>query len=250
MLTTNIVRFDSLPSTNSEAARQAQTGAAEGLCVVAAEQTAGRGRLDRKWISPKNAGLYLSLLLRPTFEQSLWTLVPLMAAVSVHDTLQRVCELKVDIKWPNDIMVDEKKVCGILAETVDTPQGKALIVGIGINLNNDAFAPDLQTATSIASATGQRPDPEAVLQELVRSFVRSYQKLKQQEGRAEVDKDWCERSSYCMGKRVRVTEGCKSFSGTTRGIEPDGALRVETEMGELKIVRAADVSSLRTTGHA
>ncbi len=117
------LRFDSLPSTNLEAARRAREGAAEGLCIVASEQTAGRGRLGRQWISPRNAGIYCSTLLRPQFDQSFWPVITLMSAVVVHEALLAACALQTDIKWPNDILHDEKKLCGILAEIVETPTG-------------------------------------------------------------------------------------------------------------------------------
>src|SRR6266851_2526497 len=134
-----ILRFDSLPSTNTEAARQAMQGAKEGLCIVAREQTAGRGRLQRQWVSPAGAGLYFSIVLRPRIDASLWSLIPLMAALAVHDALMQACKVETDIKWPNDILFAEKKLCGILAETIDTDGGRAAIVGIGINLTAEAF---------------------------------------------------------------------------------------------------------------
>ena len=105
-LAAQILRFDSLPSTNLEAARRAGEGASEGLCVVASEQTAGRGRLERQWVSPKGAGLYFSIILRPGFEQSAWPLLTLMAAVAVHDALLDSCALQTDIKWPNDLLAN------------------------------------------------------------------------------------------------------------------------------------------------
>src|SRR6185295_8493103 len=103
-----ILKFDSLPSTNLEAARRAVEGAPEGLCVVAGEQTAGRGRQLRHWVSPKDAGLYFSIIFRPRFEQSVWPLLTLMAAIAVHDVLLELYQLETDIKWPNDILVNEK----------------------------------------------------------------------------------------------------------------------------------------------
>ncbi len=103
-LHTTILRFDSLPSTNTEAARQAALGVPEGLCIVACEQTAGRGRMERVWVSPAGAGLYFSIVLRPRIELRSWSLVPLMAALVVHDALAEVCALQTDIKWPNDIL--------------------------------------------------------------------------------------------------------------------------------------------------
>src|SRR5688572_1517534 len=122
-MTPQILRFESLPSTNVEAARQAAEGAPEGLCIIAGEQTAGRGRLERQWVSPKGAGLYFSIILRPQFAQSVWPLLTLMSAVAVRDALLEAYALEADIKWPIDLMVNDKKLCGILAETVDTPIG-------------------------------------------------------------------------------------------------------------------------------
>jgi len=134
-----VIQYESLPSTNTEAARLAVEGAAEGLCVVADEQTAGRGRLQRSWLSPKGAGLYFSALLRPSMPINQWSLLTFMAALAVSDALRDACELKTDIKWPNDLLAGERKICGILAEAIETDKGRAVVVGIGINLTTEAF---------------------------------------------------------------------------------------------------------------
>jgi BirA family biotin operon repressor/biotin-[acetyl-CoA-carboxylase] ligase len=246
MLRPQILHFDSLPSTNLEAARHAREGAAEGLCVVAGEQTAGRGRRQRQWISPLGAGLYFSIILRPQFDQSCWPLLTLMAAVAAHDALLAACSLDTDIKWPNDILFDEKKLCGILAETVDTPSGRAVVIGIGINLTQNAFPAELETiATSVEAATSARPQLANVLEALVRELAKNYDVLNEVDGTARIIGGWCARSSYCEGKLIRVTDGNDTLLGTTRGLERDGALRVETEEGEIKVLRAGDVSSVR-----
>jgi BirA family biotin operon repressor/biotin-[acetyl-CoA-carboxylase] ligase len=244
-----ILRFDSLASTNIEAARRAVAGVAEGLCVVAAEQTAGRGRLQRPWLSPKGAGLYFSIVFRPQFEQSSWPLLTLMAAVAVHDALLEACALETDIKWPNDILVHDKKLSGILAEIVETPSGRAVVVGIGINLTTGSFPPELETiATDVQTATHKKPEREVVLEALVRALTSRYALLNEPEGPAEIIGQWCSHSSYSEGKliRINVGEGSDSLIGTTRGLERDGALRVETKTGEIKVVRAGDVTSVRS----
>src|SRR5215510_681485 len=143
MFTPTILQFDSIDSTNLEAMRQAKTGAAEGLCVIAREQTRGRGRLERSWHSPKDAGLYFSLVLRPSFDIERWPLTSLAAALAVSDALRKACQLTVDIKWPNDICVEQWKLAGILAETVETSDGAAVVLGIGINLTSENFPPEL-----------------------------------------------------------------------------------------------------------
>jgi BirA family biotin operon repressor/biotin-[acetyl-CoA-carboxylase] ligase len=245
-LAVHVLRFDSLPSTNLEAASRAIEGAPEGLCVVAGEQTAGRGRLERHWVSPKDAGLYFSIVLRPQIDQSVWPLLTLMAGVAVHDALLDACNLETDIKWPNDILVDEKKLCGILAETLATSIGRAVVVGIGINLTNKSFPGKLnQIATSVEAATGETPNLESVLEALVRALAENYQVLQQPNGPKEMVARWSAHSSYGNGKRIQVTDSNETFTGTTRGLERDGALRVETDTGEIRIVRAGDVASVR-----
>lgn len=236
-------RFDSLPSTNLEAARLAREGAAEGLCIVASEQTAGRGRLGRQWLSPRDAGLYCSTLLRPQFDQNLWPVITLMSAVAVHEALLAACVLQTDIKWPNDILHDEKKLCGILAEIVETPTGRAVIVGIGINLTNNSFPPELvATATSVSQATGRPADLEQVLVRLQECFVDWYERLNRPQGVGEIVAAWSQRSSYAEGKEIVIKDADTELRGTTRGLKLDGALQVETDSGEIKIVRAGDVS--------
>jgi BirA family biotin operon repressor/biotin-[acetyl-CoA-carboxylase] ligase len=246
-LESKILRFDSLPSTNAEAARRAVKGAAEGLCVVASEQTAGRGRLDRHWVSRKDAGLYCSIILRPQFNQGLWPLLTLMVAVAVHDMLLDICAVETDIKWPNDILASDKKLCGILAETVETPIGRAVVLGIGINLRKDSFPVELNgVATSVEAAAGRVPDSPLVLERLLDLLASHYETIQQPGGAEAIVQEWSTRSSYAHGKQIRVANGEEILEGTTRGLEPDGTLRVETDTGEIKRVRAGDVIAVRT----
>lgn len=246
ILRPTILHFDSLPSTNTEAARHAQQGAAEGLTIVAGEQTAGRGRLDRRWVSPAGAGLYTSIILRPRFASRLWSLIPLMAALAVHDALEESCRLKVDIKWPNDILVHERKLCGILAETLETPSGRAVVLGIGINLTGEAFPHELRdAATSVEDATGNFVPGETVLESLLRAVASHYSQIA--DDGSKIVSEWMARSTYAYDKRILVTSDGDQFSGMTRGLESDGALRVETETGDIRIVHAGDVTSVRQT---
>src|SRR5215204_473489 len=145
-----ILRFDEIESTNTEALNQARRGADEGLCVVARQQTAGRGRHGRVWVSEKDAGLFFSVVLRPKIEARFLPLITLMSAVAVHDTLKALYTLDCNIKWVNDIHVAGKKICGILAETAETTKGLAVVAGIGINLKQTSFPPEIAgAATSI-----------------------------------------------------------------------------------------------------
>ncbi len=245
-----ILRYDALSSTNSEAAAQARRGASEGLCVVAREQTAGRGRLGRVWRSPPGAGLYLSIVVRPRFMLSRFPLLTFAAALAVRDVISDlIVESRrvIDIKYPNDVLINGKKVCGILAEIVETQLGTAAVIGIGINLTNEAVAPDLPFATTLEIVAGKRFDAEIILRELLKSFRTRYAALQEPEGDAATLVAWAAHSSYAEGKRVRVTIYNETFEGTTRGLTFDGALRVELESGEIKIIRAGDVTAVRTT---
>jgi BirA family transcriptional regulator, biotin operon repressor / biotin---[acetyl-CoA-carboxylase] ligase len=243
-----VLRLESLPSTNTELARLASEGAEEGLSIVADEQTAGRGRLQRAWSSPRGAGLYFSILLRPRLSQDYWPLITFMAALAVGDALSEACNLQTDIKWPNDLLTGERKICGILAEGIDTPSGCAVIVGIGINLTQDAFPVELaNVATSITAAIGRQPERETILAGLLRSLSRWYSLLNEPAGREKVVAAWASRSSYASGKLVQVSNGDEMWQGTTCGVEHDGALRLETASGEIRLIRAGDVYSVRAS---
>ena len=242
-----IHRFDSIDSTNLEALRQAKAGAPEGLCIVAREQTKGRGRLDRSWQSPPDAGLYMSLILRPKFAMTAWPLITLMTALAVYDSLMKTCALRADIKWPNDLCVNDQKLCGILAETVETALGPAAVVGVGINLRSEIVPLVQSEATSVETETGRKPDGDLVLDELLNSIAERYDLLCSAAGCEHIIREWCAHSTYAMGRRVRVTLSDEAFEGTTRGLESDGALRVETNGGRMKVVRAGDVTAVRST---
>ena len=243
-----ILRFESLPSTNTELARQASEGAGEGLSIVAEEQTAGRGRLQRAWSSPKGAGLYFSILLRPTVAPDQWPLITFMAALAVGDALSEACDVNTDIKWPNDLLSGERKICGILAESVETLTGRAVIVGIGINLTADAYPVELAgVATSVVEASSRAPERETLLAALLRALSRWYSLLHDIDGPSKIVAAWTSRSSYASGKPVQVANGDEVWQGITRGLESDGALRLETTDG-MKLVRAGDVS-LRPADH-
>lgn len=247
LLKPRVLRFESLPSTNTELARLASEGAEEGLSIVADEQTAGRGRLQRTWSSPKGAGLYFSILLRPTIPQNQWPLITFAAALAAADALHEASDIQADIKWPNDLLSGERKICGVLAETIETPAGRAVIVGIGINLTQNAFPAELSNvATSVTAATGRPPEREMILAALLRALTRWYSLLHEPAGPEKIVAAWTNRSSYASDKLVQVNNGNEVWQGLTSGLEPDGALRLKTPTGEMKLVRAGDVCSVRS----
>lgn len=241
-----ILRFDTIGSTNDEALKQAKLGADEGLCVIARHQTAGRGRHGRKWISPPDAGLHFSVILRPKIEMRFLPLITLMTGVAVHDTLEEEFCLDCDIKWANDIHVHGKKICGILAESCVTNKGLAVVVGIGINLKAANFPVEFaENITSVETETGNVPNLEVLLKGLTEKLKNYYVVLQSENGAAKIRQDWTEKSTYASGKPVCVESGNETFRGVTRGIEENGALRVETENGGIKVIQAGDVEKLR-----
>jgi BirA family biotin operon repressor/biotin-[acetyl-CoA-carboxylase] ligase len=243
-----ILRFDSIDSTNNEAIKQARNGAEEGLCIFARQQTAGRGRHGRIWISEKDSGLYFSLVLRPKVEPKFLPLMTLMTAVAVHDAIETLYDINCDIKWVNDIHVADKKICGILAETVETVKGLAVVVGIGINLKSSNFPPEIaETATSIETEIGETPDAEILLQNLTRFLSYFCDILYGASGAENIRQEWIQRSSYAYGKNVRARLENEAIEGRTCGIEENGALRIALKSGEIRAIHAGEIEQLRAS---
>ncbi len=163
---------EAAPSTNARVADRARAGAAEGLVVVAEHQTAGRGRLGRTWTTPARSALTQSVLLRPPVAATDWPWLPLLTGVAVARAL-REAGAPADLKWPNDVLLGDAKVAGLLVERVETPDGPAAVVGIGINVSTTRAELGLDTATSLAEA-GVVVDRTDLLVTLLRSLRREY----------------------------------------------------------------------------
>ncbi len=238
--------FDELGSTNTEALEQARRGADEGLIIVAREQTAGRGRLGRKWASHRDAGLYFSIVLRPRVEQRFMPLITLAAGVAVHETLTSL-EMSPDIKWVNDVVVGGRKISGILAEAAETNRGTAVVVGIGINITSQNFPDEIaDIATSIEGETGRRISVEDLCKTLAANIGTYYDILAGAGGPDSIVKEWSRRSTYFSDKPVRVTAGSEVIEGVTDGLESNGALRLRmADRDEPVIVQTGDVQGLR-----
>jgi len=235
-------RFNSLPSTNDLARELAMKGAAEGAIIVAAQQTAGRGRQGRSWNSPPSEGLYLSLILRPSIKIAEATVITLAAAVAVRDVFNSEYGLECDIKWPNDVMVGDRKISGILMESAS--EGEHLryaILGIGINLLQRHFAGELEnSATSLYIETGKSIAPDEILRPLLLLIEDEYNTAINKPDH--VIERWVERSSYSSGAHVRLFIGDRTVYGITRGLSESGALILETEAGTRRIITAGEIS--------
>ena len=171
-----------------------------------------------------------------------------MSAIAVYELLAENYNLKPDIKWANDVLIGDKKICGILAEMCETAKGTAIIVGIGINLTSSNFPKELgEIATSIEAETKEKQDAEVLLENLTKQFSKFYKILSETDGAEKIRAEWTRRSSYAFGKKVKVHLENETFSGETCGIEENGALRVKSEDGEIKVIQAGDVEKLRAS---
>ncbi|MEO6723729.1 MAG: biotin--[acetyl-CoA-carboxylase] ligase [Blastocatellia bacterium] len=247
-----IHRFATLGSTNDHLKQMSD--APEFTCVVADEQTAGRGRRNRAWHSAPGEGLYLSLLLRPPKFAMKIPLLSLMSAVAVAETLLKHGAVGVDIKWPNDVLVNERKLSGILIEAVsngagsDSSRDTRVIVGVGVNLNHPsplAFPEEFrQTATSLRIETGMAIEVEAFRDQLLLRLAHWYECWKRGEEQLILD-GWQRLSSYSRGQQVVVTLDHEQVFGRTAGLNDDGALLVQPADGSMRTILAGEVTRLR-----
>ena len=240
--------FDTIDSTNIYAARLARDGETEGSVVIADAQTGGKGRLGRSWVSPPGVNLYLSVLLRPSKPASCAPQLSLLAAVAVAEAITQQTRLSPTIKWPNDVLISGRTVCGILTELqTKTQHLKAVIVGIGINLNAPlaAFPEELRDkASSLLIASGQPVDRVAFTAHLLTRLEKLYV-LWLEEGFPVVQTAWEGYAGNLLGKPIMIAAPEGTISGTALGIDHDGALLVrlvQEGQGSIRRVLAGDVT--------
>jgi BirA family biotin operon repressor/biotin-[acetyl-CoA-carboxylase] ligase len=241
-----IYHFFRTDSTNRVGMELGYAGEPEGAVILAEEQSAGRGRAGRSWHSERGTGIYVTLLLRPKISPVQAPLLTMMAGLSAYASIQARTGLQVDLKWPNDLMLNGKKLGGILTEMyADTTLVRFVIVGIGMNLNQEKFPDDLSTiATSLRVETGSNQSRLELLARLLREFESDYNRFLR-EGASSVTARFTKASSYAVGKRVRVANGTESFTGVTAGLAPEGLLQVEREDGRVVTVIAGDVTEIK-----
>jgi BirA family biotin operon repressor/biotin-[acetyl-CoA-carboxylase] ligase len=238
---------ESATSTNAVATERAREGAPEGTVVVAEQQTAGRGRLDRTWEAPPRAALLFSLVLRPTVPAGDWPWLPLLTGHTVAKTLRGLGYAAAGVKWPNDVLIGDRKVAGILVERVEMPAGPAAIVGIGLNVSLTEEELPVSTGTSLAIESGSEPDRTALLADVLRSLREAYDAWQAGGEAASAHL----RSSYAaacvtIGREVRVElPGGQSLVGRATGIDDAGRLVVVGPDGET-LVGAGDVVHVRS----
>jgi len=241
-----IVHFFRTESTNTAALELAAKGAAHGTVVVAEEQTAGRGRFGRSWYSEQSSGIYASIVLRPPLAPAVAPVLTLMAAVAAHQAISTTTGLPADIRWPNDVLVNGKKVCGILTEmSAEVDRLHAVVLGIGINVNHREMPSELKSiATSLRIEAGKTISRAQILVALLKELERKYHLLLD-EGSAAIARRWAAASTFAEGKRVRVLSGTGQFVATTVGLEPSGALRVRREDGREELLVSGEVVEVK-----
>jgi BirA family biotin operon repressor/biotin-[acetyl-CoA-carboxylase] ligase len=235
-----VIYYPSLPSTMDEAKRQAQKGAREGTVIVAGEQTAGRGRMKRGWLSPKGS-LALSIILYP--EMSYLASLIMVASLGVVHCLEKVTGLKSEIKWPNDVLVNGKKVCGILIES--ELKGRRVdyaILGIGVNVNLKPadFSEILPTATSLSHELGRDVSRLDMVRCLFTEIERLYLALPSGDS---VYREWRDNLAT-LGKRVQVSSEETTYEGIAESVASDGSLLLRQSDGSLTKIVAGDVTLL------
>jgi BirA family biotin operon repressor/biotin-[acetyl-CoA-carboxylase] ligase len=242
----SIVVFKQTDSTNQQARMLADQGAPEGTVVVAESQTGGRGRRGRQWLSPAGQGLCLSIVLRPPLTPAQAPQITLMTAVAVARTLKNA-GVRAHIKWPNDILVEGKKIAGILTEiSTEMDQVDWVIVGLGLNVNTPADqmpAPIREFATSMQIQKGCSISRTGLLNDLLYSFEECYGQLKS-EGFALLMEQWRQMSDV-IGRQVVVDVMGTRHHGTVAAVDDDGVLILEDARGQIRRIFSGDVTHVR-----
>ncbi|MCX5666308.1 MAG: biotin--[acetyl-CoA-carboxylase] ligase [Candidatus Omnitrophica bacterium] len=244
----SVISYRKVDSTNIVAYELAEKGMKEGAVILADEQAKGKGRHGRHWSSPSKGGIYMSCILRPSIAPNEISRITLLAAIAVAQAIRDVASLEVTIKWPNDIMIDHKKLCGILTEMkAEQDRVDFVVLGIGINVN----IPMKQLPKGAASIKeelrhrGEKIGLSRVeLTKKVLERLEEYYNLMKVEGFEPIIEMW-KGLSAMIGSRVKVSLRGKTFEALAHDIDPDGALVVRTESGVLEKISSGDVIMVR-----
>ncbi len=239
-----IVFLREITSTNDFAKKLANYGADEGTVVLAEKQSAGKGRLGRTWISP-HGGLYFSIILKPEIRVSDAVKLVFVASLAVAETLRDLYGLKVETKWPNDVMVDNKKVCGILAEMSSMGEHlKFVVLGIGVNANfnvRETFPEELQKSViSLHDVLGKKVKREQIFKKLLEKLENLYTCFLQG-GFVQILEEWKKLASF-LGRQVEVLSDSQKWTGTALNVEEDGSLILKLDDGTVKRFLSGDIT--------
>lgn len=242
--------FDEVDSTNNKARQLAETGVPDGTLVVARKQSAGKGRRGRMWESQPDSGIFMSLLLRPRIGPERASMLTLVAALAVADGIAAATSLKPEIKWPNDVVVDGQKVCGILTEmNADMDDISHVVIGIGINVNMQEFPAEIsEVATSLAIKSGQTVNRADLIGLVMKAWERYYRIFLQTAdltGLMDQYNDWL----VNRGKEVKVLAPGGTYPGISHGIDAAGQLLVEKADQTIEAVMSGEVSVRGVCGY-
>jgi BirA family biotin operon repressor/biotin-[acetyl-CoA-carboxylase] ligase len=245
MITTRY-HFETIDSTNKKASLLAKEGVPHGTLVTADTQEEGVGRRGRSWSSQQGAGIYMSMVLRPDIEPNQAAMLTLVAAIAVQKAIEQTIEPFVcegpKIKWPNDIVLNKKKVCGILTElSLKSTEIDFLILGIGINVNNTSFPEELsQTASSLFLELGKEVDKEGLITEVWKKFQVYYEMFLQTKDISYFQEEY-ERILVNKEEKVRVLDPIGEYTGIAKGVSSTGELIVDVD-GKQNLVSGGEVS--------
>ena len=237
--------FEEIDSTQNFAQNIAADKKENGTIIIAEKQTSGRGRLDRKWTSPKG-GIWFSLIIHPKFDVSSSTLIPILSAVALSKSIKSVLGIETEVKWPNDITMNGKKVAGVLVDaSFQTNSIDYLILGIGINFDIDAKklekrltkTPNFYGIDSLRGKENKTP-PKTLLKEFLLQFEKNLFQLDKGE-KSKIIKEWTKRAAG-IGKKITINTSNGKISGISQGIDNDGALKIKTR-NETKKIYVGDV---------
>lgn len=239
----HILYYPVCDSTQNIAAEKARAGAPHGTVIITEEQTAGRGRLERLWDSSANKGIWMSVIIRPEISPHLAPQFTLVSAVAITKAIEDMTDLTPEIKWPNDLLINGKKVTGILTELqADMDRVQSIIIGIGVNVNqqSESFEESIRSiATSLKIETGREIDRAALVAKIL-FYLEKYATMYVENGFEPIKLLW-ESYSCTIGKRIRANLLKETLEGVAIGITNDGVLQLQLESGEVRGIYSADI---------
>ncbi|MDE6607476.1 MAG: biotin--[acetyl-CoA-carboxylase] ligase [Lachnospiraceae bacterium] len=237
--------FDKTGSTNIDAKKFAADGAPHGTIVVADDQENGRGRRGRTWQSPAGSNVYFTIVLRPAFEPDKASMLTLVMAMSVAEAIGDYCGIRAQIKWPNDIVINKKKVCGILTEmeiALETNDIQYVVIGVGINTNQEEFPEEMkEIASSLVNEGGRKVSRAGMIQKVMESFERNYESFARIKDLSQMREAY-DAMLVNKDRQVKVLDPKGEYTGIAKGINEKGELLVQKKDGQIEAVYAGEVS--------
>ncbi|WP_159420541.1 biotin--[acetyl-CoA-carboxylase] ligase [Candidatus Kryptobacter tengchongensis] len=238
--------FKSIKSTMDYAKKIAERDEPEGTVIIADYQSHGRGRFGRIWKSEPGKNILMSIILRPTIPLEKFSILPFLFSVSVAEAIEKNTNLKITTKWPNDLLINNRKFCGILMEaSITADKGDFVILGIGINVNQSEFPKEIQDyATSLYLSTGKVYDRAELTKDILRQIEVDYEKLNKDRDFKSVIERWKKRCTM-LGQKITVIQSGKTITGKAIDIDETGFLLLEDETSKIIKLSSGDVTVVK-----